>query len=257
MLERLPLKEIVYEVPNMDKDIEKIKAKERAKFISPFIDDPEDSELCIATVEEGKIDMAADNGSSLSSPKFKESFEMYEWYYINDLEKYNIADLGWIDWHEDGYLGRHFESESSQENFRYLLAKRSVKSGHDENDGDGQENRKDYRLGHDPAIERRWTDIKNTLIVDPISGLSRSSEISEFPDERTRYEFYRGIEKRFPGTLTDADWEEVKKYEATREWEFIFHEMEIYRLNRTIATNPIEDDLDRTPTSHFEVRDER
>ncbi len=41
VLERLPLKEIIYKIPNIDKDIEKIEAeKPKAKFISPFVDEP-------------------------------------------------------------------------------------------------------------------------------------------------------------------------------------------------------------------------
>lgn len=38
VLERLPLKEIFYKVPDIDKDIEKIEAEKPTKFISPFID---------------------------------------------------------------------------------------------------------------------------------------------------------------------------------------------------------------------------
>jgi hypothetical protein len=233
ILERLPLKEIIYKVPGIDKDIEKIEAeKPRSKFISPFVDEPVDSDSCIVPDEPGKVDIAADHGSPLSCPRFDAGWEMYEWYYKNDPKKFNITDLGWIDWHEDGYSGRHFESESAQADFKYLLSKRPVKSEDDGNGGDGQEDRKDYRLGHDPAILKRWRDIKNTIIVDPISSLSRPAEGLPPDDERTTYEFYRGIENRFPGTLTERDWDEVKKYEASREWEFVFKEYEIYCLRR-------------------------
>jgi hypothetical protein len=38
ILERLPLKEIIYKVPGIDRDIEKIEAEKPTKFISPFID---------------------------------------------------------------------------------------------------------------------------------------------------------------------------------------------------------------------------
>jgi hypothetical protein len=182
--------------------------------------------------------MAADHGSPLSCPRFDEGWEMYEWYYKRDpeeLRKLKITDLGWIDWYEDGYSGRHLESESDQADLKYLLSKRPVKSKYNGNGGDGQENRKDYRLGHEPAIQRRWRDIKNTIIIDRISGLSRPAEGLATDDERTTYEFYRGIEKRFPGTLTDNDWEEIKKYEGKREWEFVFSEHEIRRLRRTIV----------------------
>jgi hypothetical protein len=250
VLERLPLKEIVYKIPNIDKDIEKIEAEKRTKFISSFVDEPVDSDSCIAPGETDKVDMAADHGSPLSCPYLKETWEIYEWYFVQDPEKLNIADLGFIDWYEDSYMGKDLQGESWQSYLKHLLAKRPGGSEDNGNDMD----REDYRLGHDPAIERRWKQMKDTIIVDPESGLSRPAE--EPPDEHIKYEFYRGIENRFPGTLTDRDWDEVKKYEANRNWEFVFKESEIYRLRRTVVTNLIEDDFDRTPTSHFEVKDE-
>jgi putative transposase len=227
--------------------------KPENKRISPFADNPE-SEMPIKE-ETDKVDMAADHGSSpLSCPRFKNSYEMYEWFFTNDLEKYKIVDLGWIDWFEDGYSYKGlYENESGQSYLKYLRSNHPIKSEHNGND---PSNWKDYSLGHDPAIERRWKHIKNTIIVDPISGLSRPAEEPQFQNERTGYEFYRGIEKRFPGTLTGADWEEIKKYEATREWDLCFFEREIDRLRRTVVTNLIEDDFDRTPSSHFEVKDE-
>jgi hypothetical protein len=233
VLERLPLKEIIYKVPGIDKDIEKIEAeKPRSKFISPFVDVPVDSDFCIVPDETDKVDMAADSGSPLSCPSFQSGWEMYEWYFIKDPDKHRIADLGWFDWYEEGYMGRNLETESGQAYLKYLSPYRPVKSERDGNGGDGQEDRKDYRLGHDPAIQRRWRDMKNTIIVDPISNLSRPAEGLPPDNERTTYEFYRGIENRFPGTLTERDWDEVKKYEASREWELVFKEYEIYRLRR-------------------------
>jgi hypothetical protein len=155
---------------------------------------------------------------------------MYEWYFKNDPIGYNIADLGFIDWFEDGYFFKGlYKGKSGQSSLKYLHSQHPIKSEHN---GEGQENREDYSLGHDPAIERRWKQMKNTIITDPISGLSRPAEEPPFEDERTRYEFYRGIENRFPGTLTDRDWDEVKKYEASRQWEFVFKEEGIYRLRR-------------------------
>ena len=256
ILERLPLKEIIYKVPGIDKDIEKIEAeKSRPKFVSPFVDEPADSESDITPVEIDKIDMAADHGSPLSCPWLKEHWEMYEWYFKNDPIGYNIADLGFIDWHEDGYFFKGlYKGESGQLSLKYMRSRHPIKSEHN---GEGQENREDYSLGHDPAILKRWGDIKNTIIVDPISGLSRPAEEPPFEDERTRYEFYRGIENRFPGTLTERDWDEVKKYEASRNWEFVFKEEGIYRLRRAIVIDPTEDNRDRTQANHFEVRDER
>ncbi len=233
ILERLPLKEIVYKVPNIDKDIEKIEAeKPKAKFISPFVDEPGDNKPYIAPSEEGKIDMMVDHGSPLSCPWFKDHWEMYEWYFKNDPIGYNIADLSFIDWFEDGHFFKIYKTESGQSSLKYLRSEHPIKS---ENNGEGQENREDYNLSHDPAIKRRWKQLKNTIIVDPISCLSRPAEEPPFKDERIRYEFYRGIENRFPGTLTDRDWEEAKKYEATREWEFVFKEYGIRHLMRTIG----------------------
>lgn len=158
---------------------------------------------------------------------------MYDWYLVHDPEKYNFADLAWIDWYEDSFWGEKLEEESWQSYLRSCLDKRPGKSEQDGDGGDGQQNRKDYRLSHDPAIEKRWSDMKNTIALDPISGLSRPFEGFPTDDEQTRYRFYRGIEKRFPGTLTDGDWEEVKKYEETREWEYLFSECGIRRLTRT------------------------
>lgn len=231
--DRLPWKEIIQEVPNIVEAIEKIEAdKPRPKIVSPFRDDESKEPTA---PEEGKIDMAADHGSPLSCPIFDHAFEMYEWFYKNNPEKLNIADLGWIDWFEDGYMGRHLESESEQSNLKYLLCVYRLKINYDGDGGGGQESRKDYRLGLDPVVEKRWRDIKNTIIVDPISGLSGPAKGLPPDNERTKYGFYRGIERRFPGTLTDSDWEEVKKYEGSREWELIFSKYEIYHLPRTIG----------------------
>jgi len=231
--EQLPWKEIIQEVPDVVETIEKIEAeKPKSKFISPFVDEPADNEPYASTSEEGKTDMAADHGSHLSCPRLGEGYDMYNWYYMNDIKKYNITDLGWIDWYEDGYMGKCLKDESWQANLRYQLSDRSVKLECDADGENGQDERKDYRLGCDPLVERRWREVKNSIIVDPASGLSRPDEEIAPDDERTWYGFYRGIERRFPGTLTDGDWKEVKKHEGSREWELVYHEYECFRLNR-------------------------
>lgn len=233
--ERLPWKEIIQEIPNVVEAIEKEEAKKpRAKFVSPFIDSPVDDKSCVEVSKDVKIDMAADRGSPLSCPMFKSNWEIYEWYFVQDPEKLNIADLGHIDWLEDGYSGKHLSDKSGQSRLKYMLPKRPGKSDSNGDGEDGQENREDFRLGSDPAIERRWKNIKNSIIIDPTSNLSHPAGGLTADDKQIWYEFCRGIEKRFPGTLNDADWQEIAKYETTREWELVFHEYEIYRLTRTI-----------------------
>jgi putative transposase len=234
--DQLPWKEIVQEIPNVVEAIEKEEAeKPKAKFISPFSDNPADGEHCVEAPEEVKPRMAADMGSPLSCPLFKSNWEMYDWYFVQNPEKFNVADLGHIDWLEDGYFGKHLSEKSGQSRLKYMLCKRPGESNPDGDDEDGQGKREDYRLGCDPAIENRWREIKSFITVDPISGLSHPAGGLPEDDERTWYEFCRGIEKRFPGTLNDADWKKIAQYEATREWEFIFHEYEIYRLDRPIT----------------------
>jgi putative transposase len=228
ILERLPLKEIIYKIPNIDKEIEKIESeKSHEKFISPFIDEPMDSDSGTVPDESDKVDMAADHGLPFSCPWFKEDWEMYEWFYVNDPKKFNITDLCFIDWHEDGrFFQNLYKYESGQSSLKYLLSKRLGVDFHE------CEERSDYSLGCDPIIMKKWEEIKDSIIVDPISGLSRPAEGLQIDNEMIAYEFYRGIEKRFPGTLNDKDWEEIRKYELTREWEFHFKEEGIHRLVR-------------------------
>jgi hypothetical protein len=250
LLRRLPLKEIAYEIPKIDMEIEKVEAEKLSKRISPFCDDFRNSDLPTVQAEESNIDTRKDDVSVLSCPVFKYAYEMYEWFYLEDPKGIKkIIDLTWIDWYEDSYWGKNLKSESDQNQLKFLLSKRRAKLENVPYSGDLQEERTDYRLGCDPVIEAHWREIKNNTVVDPISGLSRLIDQSEFPSERTEYEFYRGIEKRLPGTLTDTDWRRIEEYQTTREWERIFHEMEIYRLYRTVENSPSEDHPDESATN--------
>ena len=230
VLERLPLKEIVYNVPGIDKDIEKIEAeKSRAKFISPFVDEPVESDSCIATVEETKTDMAADHGSRLSCPNFKSDWEQFEWYIRNNPKSYNIADLIRIDSFIDSTLHKNiYENESGKSTLENLRSKRFVESGQTEDEisvpyDQNDQNVETYNdVSGDPAIENRWIHLKKAITIDPISGLSHPGNGTLLRDESDRYGWYRGIERRFPGTLTDVDWREVKKYEESEEWKLWF-----------------------------------
>lgn len=224
--------------PEIREAIQKIEEAKEPRLIncSPFPDEPDEKlvlpeESCVAPPEEDKIDVTADPDSALSCAWFGSQWEMYEWYYKRDPAAHNIADLGQIDWLEDGYFGRHYGSGSSQRHFKYLLSQRP---GEAEYDAENEEDGRDYRLGRDPAIEERWREIKNGITIDSISGLSSPAGGLPGDNEELRYRFYRGIENRFPGTLTDSDWGEVKKYQGTRDWERMHHEMEIPRLTRAL-----------------------
>ncbi len=204
--------------------------KPENKRISPFLDEPIEAEVSASHTEENKIDMAADHGSPLSCPWLEEDFEMYDWFYLQDPEKLNFADLGWIDWYEDSYMGRYFKPEMGQgADLRFLLCKRLGKSYYDE---DPALNREDYRLGRDPAIVSRWQGMRDALAANPDLGPCRPVGDPESFDELKEYELYRGVEKRFPGTLNEAQWRRVEEYQATREWERLFKEYEIRHMSR-------------------------
>lgn len=232
----LPWKDIVQEIPNVVEAIEKIEAKKpKSKFISPSVNEPTDNEPYVVPSEGGKIDMAADHGSPLSCPWFKEKWEIFEWYCQNDPEKFNIEDLIWIDSFYDSTLYEAcYREESGQNCLERLFSKRLIKPEASE---DGMPICQG--ITKDAAVENRWRRIKRAIIVDQISGLSHPDHDEEpvFKDEWNwfRYGFYRGIEKRFPGTLNEADWEEVKKYEAGDGWKFHYSECRNPRLRRALA----------------------
>lgn len=219
--EQLPWKEIIQEVPNVVEAIEKIEAeKPKPKFISPFADEPADNEPCVAPPEKGKIDMMADHGSPLSCPYFKEGYEMFDWYCAHDPEEFNIADLIWIDQFYDSTLYEvMYRYESAQFQLRSLWSKRPIRSK-----GSEDETLVFDAITQDTGVESRWCRFKKAIIVDQISGLSRpvQGEDPLFERDLMRYGFYRGIERRFPGTLTEADWEEVKKYEGSADWRLFY-----------------------------------
>ncbi len=116
--------------------------------------------------------------------------------------EYNIADLGCIDWFEDGYFFKIYRNRIGAIIFKIFAFRTSDKI----RDMKRREAKKIGRIIVSVTIQPLRGDgssMKNTIIVDPISGLSRPAEEPPFKDERIRYEFYRGIENRFPGTLTD------------------------------------------------------
>jgi hypothetical protein len=232
LIESAQIKDIDFSrSPDVEKIVEVLKEREpKDKFISPFLEDAESNSIMELNGHEAEI--GSDSDSPLSGSHFKEGYERYDWYFVQDPDELNIADLGWIDWYEEGYFGKDLEIESYQSYLKNLLSKRPAIPEKQRNGGSCQQDRKDYRLGNDPAIERKWKSIKDSIIIDPISNLSRPAE--EFPNEdgSWRYKFYRGIEKRFPGTLSDGDWREIKKYQMGRDWERFYKEFEIYPLTR-------------------------
>ncbi len=200
--------------------LEYIRAEEakkiEKKIISPFIDDP-DPQLDI--LNEPKTDMAADHGSPLSCPWFKEDFETFEWYCTNDPRKFNIADLAWIDCYNESELYKECYMDESGRRLGYLLSKRPVLP----------ENLEDKPLTHhkvtqDPAVEAQWVSIRETIFVDQTSRLTLPSQDKNLVsrDGWVRYGFYRGIEKRFPGTLAETDWTKVEEYEAENDWKLFY-----------------------------------
>jgi putative transposase len=61
------------------------------------------------------------------------------------------------------------------------------------------------------------------IIVDPRSGLSKPANGKPFESRLERYEWYRTIEKKYPGTLNDSDWQEIEEFETTEEdWKRFF-----------------------------------
>ena len=209
--------------------------KPGGKFISPFPDDwiPETP----IQTEEKKIDMAAACGSPLSSPFFREVYEQFEWYLKRDPEGLNLADLGWIaEKLDDHEFCRSFGYETAR--LARLRSKRPAKVAQSEGEtasisnDDGQEKKEDG--ASDEALENRWHQIRSGLVINPDTGLSETTSDAKVLTECewVRYMFCREIEKRFPGTLSDADRKWVEKYEAGKDWEFFFSET--YKYNRLI-----------------------
>ncbi|MFB3887618.1 MAG: Mu transposase C-terminal domain-containing protein [Thermodesulfobacteriota bacterium] len=56
------------------------------------------------------------------------------------------------------------------------------------------------------------------LFIDPRTNLNRPSDGTVFKNEFEYYEWYRAINEKFPGILTDEDWKKIERYEATEEW---------------------------------------
>lgn len=206
--------------PNLLEYIEAEEAKKpENKRISPFVNDPESA--LVLKIEADKIDLAADHGSPLSGPYFREAWERYEWYLKNDSKTYNLADLVWIDW----FIDSDFYHQIYEDNASHLEL---LKSRHPEEteqplNGNNQEDKNYRNLTGDATIEIHWRRMKNSIIVDPVSGLSRSRDWTALPEQIDIYGWYRGIEQRFRGTLTEVDWEEVKKCEATNKWWKIYY----------------------------------
>jgi len=184
--ESLPWKEIVQEIPDVIETIEKIEAeKPRPKMISPFIDEPE-----ISIKEEDqppdKKEVIIDPRSGLSRPGdgsiFEVELQRYDWYW--DIEKkmpgiLNDADWEWIKEYEASEQWRRIYSSSKDAHM--------------------------MRGGSRPII-----------FVDPESGLSRPTKDGFFQSMWEYYDWYRDIEKQFPGILNDRDWGHIRDYEATK-----------------------------------------
>ncbi|MBM4277278.1 MAG: DDE-type integrase/transposase/recombinase [Deltaproteobacteria bacterium] len=70
----------------------------------------------------------------------------------------------------------------------------------------------------DGIVSDQISEDAPTLSVDPRTNLSRPGDGTIFRDDFEYYEWYRGINERFPGILTNEDWKKIEKYEATEEW---------------------------------------
>jgi putative transposase len=117
--EILPLKEIVEEVPNVLKAIEKIDAEKTSQEKRwPLPGEPDSQKPVLEDVDSNKIDMAADHGSPLDGPFFETEEKWYEWAIKQDPETLNEASREKITEYENsGHYEKIFGDESGQ---RYL-----------------------------------------------------------------------------------------------------------------------------------------
>lgn len=219
--------------------------KPENKIISPFLDDwvPETP----IQTEEEKIDMAVDHGQPFSGPFFREWRERFDYFMQQDPEKLNIADLCWMGERMDDHeFWNIMGPDTAKNNWEWLRSKRPAKVAQSEGETasvhnyGGQEKKEDGDV--DEALENRWHQIKKGLIVDPDTGLSEPAIDAKVLTECewVRYMFYREIEKRFLGTLTDADWKWIEKYEAGKDWEFLYSST--YKYARLARLRPTEGD---------------
>jgi hypothetical protein len=77
---------------------------------------------------------------------------------------------------------------------------------------------------------------KPTIFVNPESGLSRPSENYRFDRQLGMfgpYDWYRKIEKEFPGVLNNKDWGHLRDFEATKLCRGIYAESADFPLMRT------------------------
>jgi putative transposase len=89
----LPWKEIVSEVPDVVRQIEKIESQKKIVRISPFVEEPERTEDSGLRTEE----TIEERRTELSGPAFRFESERYDWYMAQDLASLNQADLGWME----------------------------------------------------------------------------------------------------------------------------------------------------------------
>jgi putative transposase len=206
--EQLPWKEIIQEIPDVVETIEKIEAeKPKPKFISPFL---EISDKELAPPNQTTTDGTdTEDESPLSCPRsLRSAWETYEWFIERDRNKLNIADLAWMDKFEDDSLYQSLYRLEPDPNYRSYLQ----------------------------SVESRWQEIKKNLVVDPGTGLiqpgnSKDSRIVS-DHEVIRYGFYRAMKNRFPGTLNDASWDWIEKYQASDDWRFFFSYLRNPRMYR-------------------------
>jgi len=103
------------------------------------------------------------------------------------------------------------------------------------------------------------TGLAKPLWVDPRSGLSRPTKNDYFDSMWEYYDWYKKIEKKFPGILNDKDWAHLRDFEATKLCRGLYSGSDNFPVKRTmpkqsamnnelgerIKEPPFEDDHDR------------
>jgi putative transposase len=103
------------------------------------------------------------------------------------------------------------------------------------------------------------TGLAKLLWVDPRSGLSRPTKNDYFDSMWEYYDWYKKIEKEFPGALNDKDWAHLRDFEATKLCRGLYGGSDYFPVKRTmlkqsamdnesgerIKEPPFEDDHDR------------
>lgn len=81
-----------------------------------------------------------------------------------------------------------------------------------------------------------------TPVIDPRTNLSRPGDSTVFRDDFEYYEWYRKINERFPGKLTNEDWKKIEGYEASEEWRDFYGRRGIPRMVRSANVKQFQED---------------